>query len=390
MADGRWEEMAEESGGTEGPLQGVRVLDLSRVVAAPFAAMALGEMGATVVKVERAGVGDDTRHWGPPFVEGESAYYLSVNRNKSDLALDLSRPPARDVVRRMAVEWADVVLENFRAGTLERWGLGLADLREANPRLVTATIRGYPEGDDRPGYDFVVQAGSGLMSLTGPPDGEYYKVGAPTADLSSGLFLLSGILGALYQRERTGRGQHVSISLWEAQVSLLVNANQACLATGRTPPRLGNAHPQVSPYEVYHAPDGPLAIAAGNDGQFRALAQALGHPEWTADPRFAANVDRVAHRAELAEEIDAALAGPGAGSREAVLDRLTRAGVPCGPLRTVDEVLASPEAELAGLVQIVPHRRIGPLPVVRLPWRFSGSATGPRSAPPVLGEHTLA
>lgn len=370
---------------TTGPLAGVRVLDLSRIVAAPFATMALGELGATVIKVERAGVGDDSHGWGPPFIKGESAYYLAVNRNKYDLAVDLTRSEGQDVVRRLALGWADVVVENFLEGSLERWGLGLAELRRSNPRLVTATIRGYPEGDARPGYDFVIQAASGLMSLTGPAEGEFYKVGAPIADLASGMFLLSGIASALYRRERSGEGQHLSVSLWESQVSLLVNANQVCLMTGRGPSRMGNAHPQVAPYEVYTTADGPVAIAAGNQRQFERLARALGHQEWLENTIFATNKDRVLHREALSQALNLAMA---AMAREEVIRVLTGADVPCGPLRTLEEVFASDEAASAEIVTSVPHLHLGELPVVKLPWRFSESRTAPTSGPPVLGEHT--
>ena len=226
---------------------------MSRIVAAPFATMALGELGADVLKVERSDVGDDSRTWGPPFVGGESAYYLAVNRNKRSLALDLSRSTDQDVVRRLATEWADVVVENYRAGSLDRWNLSLDSLRAANPRLVTATLTGYPPGDTRPGYDFIAQADTGVMSLIGEPDGAPHKVGYPVSDMSAGLFLLSGVLAALYQRERTGRGQHLTVSIWEAQVAVQVNVNQSFLMTKARPRRLGNAHPRAAPwrYGIY-------------------------------------------------------------------------------------------------------------------------------------------
>lgn len=368
-----------------GPLQGVRVLDLSRIVAAPFATMALGELGATVIKVERAGAGDDCRAWGPPFVDGESAYFLSVNRNKRGMTIDFATEEGRSVVRQLALEWADVVVENFKDGTLEGWGLDLADLRRSNSRLVTASVRGYPEGDSRPGYDFITQASSGLMSLNGPVDGDFYKVGIPISDLSSALYLLSGILAALWHRQQTGSGQHVSVSLWESQVSLLVNANQAYLATHQSPRRLGNAHPQVAPYEVYRTKDAPVAIAGANQAQFARIAESLGHPEWVEDPAFASNADRVTNRAELAARIEAVLA---TRERDDVLAMLTAAGVPCGPLRTVDEVLTSPEAEASGIVAAVTHELLGEVPVIRLPWRFSDTPAEPRFGPPTLGQDT--
>lgn len=370
---------------TGGPLAGIKVLDLSRIVAAPFATMALGELGADVIKVERKGPGDDSRTWGPPFAEGESAYYLAVNRNKRSLECDLGDEQDQHLLRRLAVEWADVVVENFRAGTLSRYNLDLDGLRRDNPRLVTATIRGYPIGDDRPGYDFVVQAGSGLMSLIGPPEGEPYKVGVPIADLSSGLFLLSGILAAIIERGRTGVGQHVSVSLWESQVSMHVNVNQNYLVSGNPPRRLGNAHPQVAPYEVLSASDGNFAIAVGNDSQFISLARALGRPEWSDDPRFETNAGRVSNREALLAVMDEVLSGMTKDEAIAVLDH---AGIAVASIRTIDEVLTSEEATSAGTVVRMNHPTVGSLDVVRLPWRFSSADVRPRTPPPLLGEHT--
>lgn len=370
---------------TGGPLDGIKVLDLSRIVAAPFATMALGELGADVIKVERKGPGDDSRTWGPPFAEGESAYYLAVNRNKRSLECDLGDKQDQHLLRRLAVEWADVVVENFRAGTLSRYNLALDDLRRESPRLVTATIRGYPIGDDRPGYDFVVQAGSGLMSLIGPPEGEPYKVGVPVADLSSGLFLLSGILAAIIERGRTGVGQHVSVSLWESQVAMHVNVNQNYLMSGNPPRRLGNAHPQVAPYEVLRASDGNFAVAVGNDSQFITLAGALGRPEWAEDPRFVTNAARVSNREALVAVMDKVLSGMTKDEVVAVLDR---AGIAVASIRTIDEVLTSQEAANAGTVVRMKHPTVGNLDVVRLPWRFSSADVGPRTPPPLLGEHT--
>lgn len=370
-----------------GPLAGLHVLDISRIVAAPFAAMALGELGAAVIKVERPEGGDDSRTWGPPFADGESAYYLSVNRNKVGIALDLSTPEGADILRTLAVEWADVLIENFRDGVLKRWNLDLAELRGANPRLITATIRGYPIGDSRPGVDFIIQGSAGLMSLTGPGKGEFYKVGAPLADLSAGLYLVSGVLAALLERGTSGHGQHLSVSLWEALVSLLVNANQAYLLSGQIPRAMGNAHPQVAPYDVFNAADGPLTIGAVLDHHFKNLAVLLGHNEWLADERFATNPARVVHRGELKEEINRTLGG---WQRAELLDRLIEEDIPCGPLRTVDEVMSSQEAEAAQLVISVDHERLGALPMVRLPWCLSRTPTGSTFPPPMVGQHTRA
>jgi crotonobetainyl-CoA:carnitine CoA-transferase CaiB-like acyl-CoA transferase len=368
----------------DSPLAGVRVLDLSRIVAAPFATMALGELGADVLKVERSGPGDDSRGWGPPFVNGESAYYLAVNRNKRSLCLDLSVSADQDVVRRLATEWADVVVENYRAGSLERWNLSLESLRAANPRLVTATLTGYPPGDPRPGYDFIAQADTGVMSLIGEPDGAPYKVGYPVSDISAGLFLLSGLLAALFQRERTGRGQHLNVSIWEAQVAVQVNVNQSYLMTKTRPRRLGNAHPQVAPYEMIRVADGFIAVAVANERQFGHLVAAIGLAGLASDPRFSSNAGRVANRAELTGLIESVTSQL---SAQDALGLLRRHDIACAEVRTIEEVLTSEEARRAGTIVLLKHPTIGELPMVRLPWRFSAAASGPRTPPPLLGEH---
>ncbi len=368
-----------------GPLAGVHILDISRIVAAPFATMGLGELGATVIKVERPSGGDDSRTWGPPFVDGESAYYLSVNRNKVGIALDLSTPEGAAICRSLAVDWADVLVENFRDGVLQRWNLDLADLRAANPRLVTSTIRGYPIGDSRPGVDFIIQGASGVMSLIGPGDGKFYKVGAPIADLTAGLYLMSGVLAALHERASSGLGQHVSVSLWESLVSLLVNANQGYLLTGEVPLALGNAHPQVAPYDVFDAADGQLTIGAVLDHHFDSLAELLGHREWLSDERYVTNAARVVHRSELKQEINTSIAGL---PRRELLNLLIEANIPCGPLRTIDEVMSSDEAAHSRVVISMEHSRLGRLPMVRLPWCLSRTAAVARLAPPMVGEHT--
>ncbi|MCY0898386.1 MAG: CoA transferase [Firmicutes bacterium] len=367
----------------EGPLAGLRVLDLSRVLAAPIATMALGELGAEVIKVERPPEGDETRQWGPPFVMGESAYFLSANRNKRSIALDLARSEDQAIVRDLALYWADVVVENFRPGTLERWGLGLASLREENPRLVTASLRGYPSGDDRPGYDFVIQAASGLMSITGPVDGEPSKVGVAVSDLLAGLFLLSGIEAALVRRARTGRGDHVEVSLWEAQLAGLVNVAQSYLVTGQDPVRYGNAHPQLAPYQTFRTKDGWIAVGVGNNGQFRSLCALLNHPEWADDPRFATNPDRVQHRAELAQLLESVLV---TASTPEWLDRFETSGIPSGPVASIPGALREAEARGHEIVGQVVHRAIGPLKQVRLPWHFQEAEARMHTAPPVMDQ----
>ena len=368
--------------GATGPLRGVKLLDLSRLVAGPMAAMSFGELGATVIKVERAGTGDDVHLWGPPFVDGETPYFLGLNRNKYGVALDLGSDEGRAVIRRLAVEWADVVIENFTEGTLERWGLSLESLRAANPRLITGTVRGYPEGDSRPGYDFVIQAGTGLMALTGPGDGDPYRVGYPICDVNAGQFLLSGLLAALYERVHSGKGQHVSVSLWEAQAAVLVNAHQLFLMTGRVATRVGNGNISAGPYGLYPTKTSPVAICCGNDSQFVSLANALGHPEWIDDPELHPNKARVVHK----DRVDALMVAEFADrTADEVIDLVLGAGVPCGPLRTIDEVYAAPEA--AQMISTTEHATLGEIPAVLLPWRFSRTPSSAALAAPTLGQH---
>jgi crotonobetainyl-CoA:carnitine CoA-transferase CaiB-like acyl-CoA transferase len=369
---------------SSGPLAGIHVLDLSRVLAAPYATMALGELGADVIKVERRPDGDETRQWGPPFVGGESAYFLGVNRNKRSIALDLRTPEDQELVRTLAVEWADVVVENFRPGTLERWNLGLESLRDANPRLVTATVRGYPEGDDRPGYDFIIQAGSGLMSITGEPEGQPAKVGVAVADITTGLFLLSGIEAALYRRERTGRGDHVTVSLWESQMAWLTNVAQSYLVTGREPKRYGNAHAQLAPYQTLRTLDGYIAVGVGNDRQFQSLCEALGHPQWARDPRYCTNPDRVQHREPLQELLESALQ---AKSTQEWIDDLEARGVPASAVLTIPEALSDAERRGHHLTTSFHHETVGDLAQIRLPWHFDEAAALPQSPPPVIDQH---
>ena len=370
----------------QGILKDLRVLDLSRVLAGPFATMALGEMGARVVKVENVSAGDETRGWGPPFVAGESAYYLAFNRNKESIALDLSKDKAQEVVRHLALSWADIIVENFRPGMLERFNLGLEEMRKQQPQLITASVRGYPQGDDRPGYDFVMQGIGGLMSITGPKDGGAYKVGVAVVDLFAGSFLLSGILAALRERDQTGMGQHLSVSLFESELTMLANVASAYLITGRRPDRHGNGHPQLAPYDVFECSDGLITIGVGNDRQFLQLAEILDHREWATDERFATNARRVTNREALSEAMNTVL---GRKTGAEWLTKLTASKVPCGPIRSIEEVFGSPEAHRADAVVYLDHPKVGRLPQVRFPWRFSRSEIRPRKAPPLHGQHTL-
>lgn len=372
------------SAGTVGALSGLRVLDLSRMIAAPFAAMSLGEMGAEVVKVERAGSGDDSRFFGPFEENGESPYFAAFNRNKRSVALDLSSPAGADAVRQLILRWADVVIENFKDGTLERWNLALEDLRREKPSLITASLRGYPEGDSRPGYDFVIQAASGLMSLTGDPDGEPMRVGIPIADLTAGQFLLSGILAALYERQRSGLGQHVSVSLYEAQAAAMTCVAQQYLSLGLVPTRVGNGYTSVAPYGVYPTATSPVAVCCGAQRQFEGLARELDRLDWLADGRFSSNQKRADNRVELDRQLSELLS---TRTREEVIELMQRAGVPAGPVQTLPEMLDNDPASFRMVRQLADadDRKVR---LVALPWQFSRTPAEPRSAPPRLGADT--
>jgi crotonobetainyl-CoA:carnitine CoA-transferase CaiB-like acyl-CoA transferase len=343
----------------------IRVLDLSRVLAGPYCTMLLADLGADVVKVERPGEGDETRSWGPPYAVGESAYFLSVNRGKRSVVLDLARPEAQEALLRLA-RGADVVVENFRPGTAERIGAGYERLARENPKLVYCSISGY--GDERPGYDFMVQADSGLMAITGEVDGEPTKVGVAVVDVLAGTAAAAAILAALLD----GGGRRIEISLADVARSALVNIAQNALVTGVEPRRHGNAHPSIVPYEVFAAADGPLAVGSANDGLYRRLCAALERPDLAADARFATNPARVEHRAELVAELSRVFASRTA---DEWVERLEEAGVPVAKVRGVLEALA-------GHTFTVDHPAVGQVTLVPSPL---GAATRP---PPLLGEHT--
>jgi formyl-CoA transferase len=370
-----------------GPLHGIRVLDLSRVLAGPYAAMTLGDMGAEVIKVEQPGEGDETRAWGPPSAGGESAYYLSINRNKLGITLNLKREGGRRVLLELARR-SDILIDNFRRGTLERMGLDDATLWAVNPRLIHATISGFgPVGPykDYPGYDFVIQAMAGIMSITGEPDGEPMKVGVAIVDVTAGLFTVSAVLAALHARERTGHGQRVEVSLLESALAWLVNVGQNYLVSGQEPKRYGNAHPNIVPYQPFRAQDRPLALAVANPRQFRRFCELAGRPELADDPRFATNADRLAHREELVQEIQRLIAQRPA---DEWLRLLNENGIPAGPINTVPQALADPQVQALGVVRTLPHPTAGEINVIGPPFRFSETPAEVRSAPPLLGQHT--
>nr|WP_123691284.1 CoA transferase [Stella humosa] len=370
------------------PLDGIRVLDLSRVLAGPWCTMTLADLGAEVWKVENPDGGDDTRKWGPPFAEGESAYYLAVNRNKKGIAVDLRTPGGQAVVRDLAAR-ADVLVENYRAGALAKYGLDWETLSAANPRLIYCSISAYGRSSpmaDRPGYDFVVQAEGGLMAITGAADGAPMKVGVAICDVLTGKDATQAILAALIARGRTGRGQLIDIALLDSTVAALVNVGSAWLVSGKAPGRWGNAHPTTVPYQIFATADGMVALACGNDLQFQALCRrALDRADLAQDPRFVRNVDRVAHRQVLVPLLEAIFAG---GTTAEWFSRLEAAGVPAGIVRDVPAALGAPEVLARGMVATVDHPTIGPLRLVASALRLSDTPVVPPRPPPLLGQDT--
>lgn len=363
------------------PLDGLLVADFSRVLAGPYAAMLLGDLGADVVKVERPDGGDDTRAWGPPWRDDASTYYLGLNRNKRSVALDLGDAGDLELARRLACR-ADVLLESFRPGLMARWGLDGDTLRRENPGLVTCSITAFGTGEEGaglPGYDFLLQALGGIMSITGEPDGPPLKVGSAVVDLVCGLLAVVGVQAALAERERTGRGRHVEVSLMDAALTALLNQGSAWVAGGQVPGRLGNRHPSIVPYETYDASDRPFAVAVGNDRLFARLCTAVGLDELPGDPRFATNEARVANVDALGEALRAVFAGAAA---EHWVGVLRGAGVPAGLINGVDEAWA-----LAESLGMEPIARPDGVPVPAPPLRLDGQRPEVRRAPPRLDEH---
>ncbi|MEA2555059.1 MAG: hypothetical protein QOI60_390 [Actinomycetota bacterium] len=368
------------------PLAGVRVIDLSRVLAGPLATMVLGDLGADIVKIERPGHGDDTRQWGPPFAGEDAAYFLSLNRNKRSVVVDLKDPEGVAAVRRM-VAGSDVLIENFRPGLMKDLGLDLEELRRGDPRLVTCSLTAFgedvPEAADRPGYDIIVQALSGLMSVTGEQDGEPTKAGVALLDVITGLYGAIGILAALRERDEIGVARHVSVSLFDASVAAMVNQAANYLVGGVVPAPMGSQHPNIVPYQVFHASDRGFVVAAGNDRLFARTCAVVGHPEWFVDERFSTNEARVANRSMLVPFMEGVFATRPAGEW---LAALADAGVPCSPIRAMDEVFASPEG--VAMVQEIDDPARGPLRLVADPIRFDGQMLPIRRPPPTLGEHS--
>jgi crotonobetainyl-CoA:carnitine CoA-transferase CaiB-like acyl-CoA transferase len=371
------------------PLEGIRVVDLSRVLAGPYCTMTLADLGADVVKVERPGEGDETRAWGPPYDGGEATYFLAVNRGKRSVALDLKDPEGLAAVRAL-VRRADVVIDNFRAGAAERLGLGPAAMRADNPGLVHCSITGFGSArqpETRAGYDFVVQAESGLMSITGEPGGPPAKVGVAVVDVLCGLNAATGILAALTRRERTGEGEHLEVSLLDSALAALVNVAQAALSTGEEATRHGNAHPSIVPYEPFEAADAWIAVAAPNDRLWAALCAVVGREDVVDDPRFATNDLRVRHRTDLVPLLAAAFRGRPADEWLALLEQR---GVPAGKVRGVREAFAAAAAAGDPATVEVEHPTAGRLSLARSPLRLASAPTSPTLPPPLLGEHTEA
>ena len=372
------------------PLSGIKVLDLSRVLAGPWCTQLLADLGADVIKIERPGAGDDTRHWGPPwFGEGKdrvAAYFLSCNRGKRSAAIDFGHAEGAELVRALAAE-ADVVVENFKVGGLRKFGLDAATLRASHSRLIYASITGFGQDGpyaDRAGYDFIIQGMGGMMSVTGLPDNEPgggpMRAGVAIADLFTGMYTCTSILAALYAREKTGAGATIDMALFDTQLAVMANQASNALVSGRDPPRQGNTHPNIVPYQPFDAADQPIIIAVGNDGQFAKLAKICGYPEWPSDPRFASNEARVAHRAEMVRLVAGVI-----GSRPAAewLGKLEEAGIPAGPINLLSQALSDVQAQHRQMV-----RTISGVPVVGSPVRLDGDRADAELPPPGLGQHT--
>ena len=379
-------------------LSHLKVIDLSRILAGPWASQILADMGAKVIKIERPGEGDDTRHWGPPFLNdrdgkptAEAAYYLSTNRNKQSVTIDITCPEGQELVREL-VRGADILLENFKVGGLAKYGLDYASLVSINPRLVYCSITGFGQTGPyapRPGYDVLLQAMGGFMSVTGRREGEPgagpQKVGVAVVDLLTGLYAATGILGAIASREQSGKGQHIDLALLDVEVACLANQGMNYLVSGVSPKPMGNAHPNIVPYQDFPTADGAMIVAVGNDGQFARLMAEIGQPGLGVDPAYATNGARVANRDALLAIIREATVQRTTGEW---VEALERANVPCGPVNSIAEVFADPQVVSREMARTIEHPLAGPIPIVASPLRFSGTPVEYRNAPPLLGQNT--
>jgi crotonobetainyl-CoA:carnitine CoA-transferase CaiB-like acyl-CoA transferase len=370
-----------------GALDGYRVLDLSRILSGPYCTMMLADFGAEVIKVERPGSGDDTRHWGPPFVSGESAYYLSINRNKRSITVDLGQEAGREIIYALA-RTSDVVIENFRPGTADRIGVGYERLRQENPRLVYCSISGFGQDGpyrDRPGYDALAQAMSGMMAITGEPEGAPTKHGMSIADIGAGMWAAFAIVAALLARERTGEGQSIDIPLLDTQLAWLTYAAGAFFATGENPARYGSAHPSIVPYQPFTTADGYLMLAVGNDRLWQQFCEAAGQGELAMRPGFATSAERVINREEVVGQVAEIMRQRPTAEW---MDILEAAGIPAGPINTVAQALTDPHVRAREMVVTLEHPTAGSVSMTGIPAKFSATPGAVRSAPPLLGEQT--
>ena len=379
-------------------LSGIRVLDMSRILAGPWVGQMLADLGAEVVKVERPGTGDDTRAWGPPFLKdregrdtSESAYFLCTNRGKRSVTLDISKPEGQAIARELA-DKSDILLENYKVGDLKRYGLAYDDLSARNPRLIYCSITGFGQSGpyrDRAGYDFMIQGMGGLMSFTGErddvPGGGPQKVGVAIADLMTGMYSCVAILAALHERQSSGVGQYIDMALLDSQVAWLANQNTNFLIGGAPPKRMGNAHPNIVPYQTFHTLDGDMILAVGNDNQFRKFCVAAGIPEVAEDPRFLDNIGRTANRQACVDALAVAIKQKTTAEWVALLEPI---GVPCGPINRLDEVYADPQVQHRGMKIEVPHPLSGVVPLVANPIKYSRTPISYDAPPPLLGQHT--
>ncbi len=388
-----------------GALDGIRVLDLSRVLAGPWCTQILADLGADVVKIERPGAGDDTRHWGPPFLKDadghdtdQASYYTACNRNKRSVTLDIATPEGQALIRQMALQ-ADVLVENFKVGGLAQYGLDHASLLALNPRLIYCSVTGFGQDGpyaERAGYDLMIQAMTGMMSITGRPDSESgggpLRVGVALTDLFTGVYASTAILAAIHVRHSTGRGQHIDMALLDVGMAILANQASGFLATGVAPQRQGNSHPSLAPYQDFPTLDGSMLLAIGNDGQFARFCEAAGHPEWAKDPHFASNTLRVRHRGDLIPAMEAVTRTHSTADWVALLEGIA---VPCGPINDIAQAFADPQVQARGLAVALPRWKSGDAPDgvatitgVASPLRLSGNPPVLRNAPPALGQHT--
>lgn len=383
-----------------GPLTHLKVLDLSRVLAGPWAGQILADLGATVIKVERPGAGDDTRVWGPPFLKDahgnetrEACYFLAANRGKESITVDISTPQGQEIIRLLAAQ-SDVVIENYKVGTLERYQLAYADLKAVNPALIYCSVTGFGQTGplaELPAYDFMIQAMGGLMSVTGERDGQPgggpQKVGMPIMDLMTGMWAAVGVLAALARRHETGEGEYIDLAMLDVMVATIANQGMNYLVSGKTPQRMGNKHPNIQPQDVFHCTDGQIVLAVGNDGQFASFCRAMGAPEVATDPRFATNRARVLNLAALMEFVSGEI---GSRSRAQCIDILRAHGVPCGPINTIPEILADPQIVHRQMLRYLPHPTAGVVPQIVSPLNFKQAPLTFDQAPPLLGASTRA